>query len=919
MEERFRRLTDFYLGCIQEEGLRRLTLKESWRGQAFVAPTLSRERLLHEELETLQLERLSRRQQDFIEEAAGGEGPSGSGRESLFYGFPTWVGPNGRVASLFFREVEVEKTRGGDFRLVVDTGRPKYVNSHLFRREGYSPEQIVSIQEEIEGKQGFSSQLATALRYVEGGGEAGLGRSAEQFPKDASPGLYAAPILFESTYSSYTYNLERDLRDLRKYGFLREGVSQTALGPLLSEGISGREEETHQDRTPAEVLPLNDEQEEAVTRALEAPLSAVTGPPGTGKSQVVVNLLAEAALSGEPVLFASKNNKAVDVVRERLRGILGEELDFTLRLGAKSKRDDLKSELRDRFERLEKQQEHLQEELSVERETALEAKTDRLRDTIEELKGKRDAWRQAKQKREETGNELPDEWIEPEPPGSPEALPIAELRRSLDRARMLAGEEPCGIFLWLRWALMGGRLLEKLRNKTVEISSGLPGAVDEDVYVRTYSAEDFSGVLEVLRDLHRYRVWTERRAKERQAKQKLKEALGAADSFEAKLETLKESLSKAYQELLRVSWGGQIIRNLSVTRRRVRDYFRAIDKVESASPSEYREALDELESAAERLSEYLPIWIVTNLSVRNALPLRPGLFDLAVVDEASQCDVASAVPLLYRARRSVVIGDQKQLRHITQIMEDVERGLAQESGAEGLLPAWSYVERSLYDRGEGVLSSHGARPTFLRRHYRSHPDVIGFSNDRFYQGRLEPMRDGESFAVPERWKGVRWWNVEGEVPTDIQSAYNKQEVRAVLRLLKTWKEQGVLGREGLSVGVVTPFSAQEEMIQNVARGRSWWQDLDGDRGNAPVTVGTIHKYQGDERDLMIFSPVVAPGMREYTEKWVAGTEQLLNVGITRARAGLHVVGHLDHCRGAGGHLGAFAGHVGTTHDFAELG
>ena len=67
------------------------------------------------------------------------------------------------------------------------------------------------------------------------------------------------------------------------------------------------------------------------------------------------------------------------------------------------------------------------------------------------------------------------------------------------------------------------------------------------------------------------------------------------------------------------------------------------------------------------VANYLPAWAVTALSARGQLPLDPGKFDLVVIDEASQCDIASAIPLLYRAKRAVIIGDPKQLRHISRI------------------------------------------------------------------------------------------------------------------------------------------------------------------------------------------------------------------------------------------------------------
>jgi superfamily I DNA and/or RNA helicase len=171
------------------------------------------------------------------------------------------------------------------------------------------------------------------------------------------------------------------------------------------------------------------------------------------------------------------------------------------------------------------------------------------------------------------------------------------------------------------------------------------------------------------------------------------------------------------------------------------------------------------------------------------------------------------------------------------------------------------------------------------------------------------MRSRGDGAIPPEWRGVRWLDVQGEVPEGIRSAYNRREIRAVRGLLRRWVEEGLLAAEGPSVGVVTPFRAQTERIQETLRQEPWWSDLRETVDVAPVGVGTAHRYQGDERDLMIFSPVVAPGLRPNTARWVAHTEQLLNVAITRARLSLQVVGHLEHCRMAGGPLAAFADYV----------
>ena len=180
---------------------------------------------------------------------------------------------------------------------------------------------------------------------------------------------------------------------------------------------------------------------------------------------------------------------------------------------------------------------------------------------------------------------------------------------------------------------------------------------------------------------------------------------------------------------------------------------------------------------------------------------------------------------------------------------------------------------------------------------------------------LRPLRSAESFGVPEKWRGVRWFDVRGEVPEGIRSAYNDREIQGVLWLLGKWFEEGLLGDPDLSVGVVTPFRAQTDRLEQRMKEAPWWEKLQSPSESDPSvevegpTVGTAHRFQGDERDLMIFSPVVAPGIDEFTERWVATTDQLLNVAVTRARASLQVVGHLGRCRGAGGSLAPFAEYV----------
>lgn len=909
------RLAELYLGCIQEEGLRRLSIKKHLRNRVFIAPAFPREKFLYESRSELNLPRLNSSEQAFLEKVVGDSGPQTTNQDRLFYGFPIYVDDQGEVSPLFFTELAAEAGPQGNVWLTRREEGSVTVNHHLLRKEGHYPEQIADIQDQIERHSGsFREKLHTLLEHLGRDLGATDWRKTHGFPRDLSAGIYSSPIVFQSTYSSYTYNLERDLAALQKYAFLQREAASTALGRFLDEETKNRREPSP-DLT--EVIPLNDEQAEAVQAARRETLSVVTGPPGTGKSQVVVNLLADAVLSGRPVLFASKNNKAVDVVRERMQRILGSEFDFVLRLGSRRQMEGAKEELENRLQRLKGRKKELQNQYTKKSERQLRESIGAVREQIEELQERDREYREAKNRRLQVERDLPEGWAQPTPPDRPEAIDLRDLRSALDRAQALAGEKPLGLFLWIKRFFMASRLLEKLREKTDQLTTTLPPVVQEDVFAQVYGAEGFAEVARTLERLNDYRTWIAARQDEQRALARLREVLKGASDVEERLTQLKARLTASYQKLLRTVWIGQIARNVADVQRRLRDYFESIQAVRDASPSGYKQALDRQQAALSALARYFPVWVVTNLSVRNALPLRSGLFDLVVIDEASQCDIASAVPLLFRANRSVVIGDPKQLQHITSLREEEEQRIARRSKATHLTPRWSYVRQSLYDVAGRALDRQDREPLLLKRHYRSHPEIISFSNETFYGGELRGMRSADSFDVPASWRGVRWFDVRGEVPSGIRSAYNEREIQAVEWILNRWYEDGLLERADLSVGVVTPFRAQMERIQRRLQKAEWWDELRQQLGNSspvtaqsPVTVGTAHRFQGDERDLMIFSPVVAPGMRDYTARWVArSVPQLLNVSVTRARASLQVVGHLDHCRHAGGVLAPFADYV----------
>ena len=138
-------------------------------------------------------------------------------------------------------------------------------------------------------------------------------------------GILNRAVLFAKEPTPYTVGLSNELANLESWGDL--DIRHSILWKFIHKQFQKNPPYT---REILEVLPLNDEQEKAVRSALSADVTLIAGPPGTGKTQVVANLIINAAIAGQNVLFTSKNNNAVDVVVKRVNA-LNKDLPLVLR------------------------------------------------------------------------------------------------------------------------------------------------------------------------------------------------------------------------------------------------------------------------------------------------------------------------------------------------------------------------------------------------------------------------------------------------------------------------------------------------------------------------------------------------------------------------------------------------------------
>ena len=297
-----------------------------------------------------------------------------------------------------------------------------------------------------------------------------------------------------------------------------------------------------------------------------------------------------------------------------------------------------------------------------------------------------------------------------------------------------------------------------------------------------------------------------------------------------------------------------------------------------------------------------PCWMTNPNTACQIFQLNPGLFDVVIFDEASQCPLEQAVPVLYRGKRAVVAGDAKQLPptsfflSVTPIDDDdgTSEGADEETTEDQLqrdLIRDVMATTDLLTACESVL-----RNSYLDMHYRSeNPLLIQFSNKAFYGGRLQcpPSVNSDHAEVPI---AVLATNGIYERQT------NEIEAREVVQLLRRlWFEQSFEG----TIGVVTFNLKQEDAIQNLLQTEAlqderfrvkYETECDRKDGRQDVSffVKNLESVQGDERDVMIFSTTFGTARDGQFKRFFGpinkeGGERRLNVAVTRARKKIFVV------------------------------
>lgn len=276
-----------------------------------------------------------------------------------------------------------------------------------------------------------------------------------------------------------------------------------------------------------------------------------------------------------------------------------------------------------------------------------------------------------------------------------------------------------------------------------------------------------------------------------------------------------------------------------------------------------------------------PIWLVNVNDLNRVLPLSNGMFDLVIFDEATQCDIATALPALFRAKRAVVVGDKKQLRHVSFVSRSEQQSLYEFCQLDSATyPQYSYRDQSVLDLASDVIKSQSA-VCMLDEYYRGKVDLISFSNKHFYSDRLKVMRSRPGEIVESALSFIK---LEGERNN---SGRNKVEASCVVEKIQTHLNEYKDALLKPSVGVLSPFREQAMFLEKEIQKAFNDEDIQ----DFKIRVDTPYGFQGEERDLILLSMSIDPNSGRAAA--YLNRDDMFNVAVTRAKERMYVYHSVD--------------------------
>lgn len=621
-------------------------------------------------------------------------------------------------------------------------------------------------------------------------------------------------------------------------GIYRETVLNLINEEYTQSKPTDTQQKTLADFFPVTPLSLSDAQLNVVKNVENAKLVSVFGPPGTGKSQTIVNLAAHLIANGKTVLVASRMDKAVDVVAERLNELGAPFL--ALRAGRLNYQRELSMQLQDLLANKVDLDEGAENSILCDvsdMENLLKAISD-LEKKSEKIIKLEEAWTGI------NGEITLAKQQHTNPQFIKNVLKEDEINLIESSINILSDNmEKSGFFSGLKNISAIGNLKKVLKINHFDVNN-------ENLAILRNELE-FAKLV----------------CKARKIETEI-QTIGNIHVLSEQIRNMKKKQKRLAIDILKTKRRQALKGLMQDPVKRQRLFVHSKSLVERKKNLQNR--LLETEDF-KPLLEAFPCWCVTTYAVSGSLPMKPGLFDVVIIDEASQCDIASCFPILYRAKKAVVVGDDKQLPHLSFLEKAKEQSFLSQYGINDRYQLmWRFRTNSMFD----LANYYSMHPVLLDEHFRSLPPIINFSNKEFYGGRIKVMRRNDNS------KKVLETVVVPEGKVDFDATRNLPEIEALVKRLHeiVVEDERKNPENPVSIGIISPFRAQVEQLKiSVAKVLS-----ERMMERHQIEIGTAHTFQGDERDIILISWAYAnnsfPQSLIFLQK-----PNLFNVAITRAR------------------------------------
>lgn len=258
-----------------------------------------------------------------------------------------------------------------------------------------------------------------------------------------------------------------------------------------------------------------------------------------------------------------------------------------------------------------------------------------------------------------------------------------------------------------------------------------------------------------------------------------------------------------------------------------------------------------------RLQKLFPVIITTCISAHKLGEPTP-MFDMVIMDEASQCNTAVSLVPIIRGENLMLVGDPQQLSPVILLDEVANHKLRQKYN---VADEYDYRKNSVYKTF--LACDSVSDEVLLHNHYRCHEKIIGFNNKKYYNSKLKIC------SKSEEEQPLVYVDVRNDVVGEKNTAPG--EVEEVI-------SYAVLNKDK-SIGVITPFVNQRKLIEAELKNQRL----------SNVVCGTVHAFQGDEKDVVLFSTVLTGQTQAGTYNWLKNNKELINVATSRARDKLIVL------------------------------